>query len=282
VEGNVIGSQKLSFIPGEVYSGDYRFQIGTAGSTTLLLQALLLPLCLSQMGFRLILEGGTHVPWSPPYHYLSDVLFPTLHIMGISVGGRIDQWGWYPKGGGLIQVEVQPSPSLGPISLLERGCLKRIRGFSAASLLPKHVAERQREEALRRIEKETKMEAEITILPAPPSRGPGSFLFLVTESEGAVAGFSSLGRRGKMAEEVAGEAVNALKDYLGAEGCADPYLADQLIPFMAMAKGSSSFTTTRITEHLLTNLWVIQHFKNVKISVIGEKGREGKVELFTE
>jgi len=282
VEGNIVGSQKLTFIPGEVCPGDYRFQIGTAGSVTLLLQALLLPLCLSQMGFRLILEGGTHVPWSPPYHYLSDVLFPTLHVMGISVGGRIDQWGWYPKGGGVIQVEIQPSPSLGPVSLLERGSLKRIRGFSAASLLPKHVTERQRQEALRRIEKEMKMTAEITILPDPPSRGPGSFLFLVAESEGAVAGFSSLGRRGKRAEEVAGEAVNSLKDYLEARGCVDSHLADQLIPFMAMAKGNSAFTTTRITEHLLTNLWVIQHFKNVRISVIGEKGREGKVELSTE
>ena len=125
------------------------------------------------------------------------------------------------------------------------------------------------------------MAAEITILPDPPSKGPGSVLFLVTESEGAVAGFSSLGRRGKRAEEVAGEAVDSLKDYLGAEGCVDPHLADQLIPFMAMAKGGSSFTTTRITEHLLTNLWVIQHFKNVKISMTGEKGKEGKVELFS-
>jgi RNA 3'-terminal phosphate cyclase (ATP) len=166
--------------------------------------------------------------------------------------------------------------------LLERGSLRKIRGFSAAPLLPKHVAERQREEALRRIEKEMKMGAEITILPDPPSRGPGSFLFLVTESEGALAGFSSLGRRGKRAEEVAGEAVNSLKDYLGAEGCVDPHLADQLIPFMAVAKGNSSFTTTRVTEHLLTNLWVIQHFKNARISMTGEKGKEGKVELFNE
>jgi RNA 3'-terminal phosphate cyclase (ATP) len=202
--------------------------------------------------------------------------------MGASVEGRIDQWGWYPKGGGVIHVEVQPSPSLGPISLLERGSLRKIRGFSAASLLPRHVAERQKEEALRRIEKEMKMGAEITILPDPPSRGRGSFLFLVAESEGALAGFSSLGRRGKKAEEVAGEAVNSLKGYLEAKGCVDPHLADQLIPFMAMAKGNSSFTTTRVTEHLLTNLWVIQHFKNVRISMTGEKGKEGKVELFNE
>ena len=179
-------------------------------------------------------------------------------------------------------MEVQPSPSLGPISLLERGSLRKIRGLSAASLLPKHVAERQREEALWRIEKEMKIQAEITILPDPPSRGPGSFLFLVTESESALAGFSSLGRRGKRAEEVAEEAVNSLKDHLEAEGCVDPHLADQLIPFMAVAKGNSSFTTTRVTEHLLTNLWVVQHFNNAKISVTGEKGREGRVELFNE
>ena len=153
VEGNIIGSQKLTFIPGEICPGDYQFRIGTAGSVTLLLQALLLPLGLSQKGSRLVLEGGTHVPWSPPFHYLSEVLFPNLRSMGISVGGEIDQCGWYTKGGGSIRVEIQPSPSLKPISLLERGSLKSIRGLSASSLLPKEVRERQRAEALRRIER---------------------------------------------------------------------------------------------------------------------------------
>ena len=166
--------------------------------------------------------------------------------------------------------------------MLERGSLKSIRGLSASSLLPKEVRERQRAEALRRIEREMKMAAEITILPDIPSRGPGSFLFLVAESEGGLAGFSSLGRKGKRAEEVAKEAVDALKDYWKVEGCVDPHLADQLIPFMALAKGKSSFTTSRITEHLLTNLWVVQHFKSLKISVTGKKGGEGKVELFSE
>lgn len=282
VEGNIIGSQKLTFIPAEIRPGNYQFRIGTAGSVTLLLQALLLPLGLSQKGSRLILEGGTHVPWSPPFHYLSEVLFPVLRSMGMSMQGKIHQWGWYPKGRGVMEVEIQPIRSLKPISLLERGSLKGIRGLSASSLLPKDVGERQREEALRRIEKEMKMEAEIAILPDIPSKGPGSFLFLVAESEGGLAGFSSLGRKGKRAEEVAREAVDALKDYLKAGGCVDPHLADQLIPYMAIADGSSFFTTTRITEHLLTNLWVIQHFKNLKISVTGEKGEGGKVELLKE
>ncbi len=282
VEGNVIGSQGLAFHPGEVRSGDYRFQIETAGSVTLLLQALLLPLALSGMRSQIILEGGTHVPWSPPYHYVTDVLFPALGLMGISVRGRIERWGWYPKGGGVIRMEVEPCEPFRPSVWLDRGRLKKIRGLSASSLLPRHVAERQREEALRRIEKTLNMEADITVLPDAPSRGPGSFLFLVAESEQAVAGFSSLGRRGKRAEEVAGEAVNSMTDYLEKAGALDPHLADQLIPFMVMARGKSAFTTTQITEHLLTNLWVVQHFLDVDICVSGEKGREGKVELFVQ
>ena len=108
----------------------------------------------------------------------------------------------------------------------------------------------------------------------------GSFLFLLAEYEKTVAGFSSLGARGKPAEKVADEAVDSLKDYVRSEGCIDPHLADQLVPFMALAKGNSSFTTTRMTEHLLTNLWVIQHFLEVKISRNGgRRGESGRVEF---
>jgi RNA 3'-terminal phosphate cyclase (ATP) len=282
VEGGAIGSETLRFIPNEICPGDYKFQIGTAGSVTLLLQALLPPLSLSQKNSQLTLVGGTHVPWSPPFHYLSEVLFPTLHSMGISVEARIERWGWYPKGSGILEVEIQSSPNLKPISLLDRGPLKKIRGLSASSCLPKHVGERQRDEALRRIEKEMKIDAEITVLSDAPANGPGSFVFLVAESEKAIAGFSSLGKRGKPAEEVAREAVDSLKEYVQSDGCIDPHLADQLIPFLVLAKGNSSFTTLRITEHLLTNLWVVQHFSDVRISKQGEKGAKGKIEFFNE
>jgi len=282
VDGAAVGSETLRFIPGEICPGDYKFQIGTAGSVALLLQALLPPLCLSKKDSRLTLVGGTHVPWSPPFHYLSEVLFPILGLMGISVRGRIDQWGWYPKGGGILAVEIKPSPCLRPISFLDRGSIKRIRGISSISNLPKHVAERQRDEALKRIEKELKMDAEITLLYDAPSIGQGSFLFLVAESDRTIAGFSSLGKKGKPAEKVAEEAVNSLKDYLESDGCVDPHLADQLIPFLVLVKGCSSFTTSRITEHLLTNLWVVQHFSTMKILRSGEKGREGKIEFFNE
>ena len=166
--------------------------------------------------------------------------------------------------------------------MVDRGLLKKIRGISAISHLPKHVGERQRDYAIRRIEQELKTDAEIMVLYDVPAYGAGSFLFLVTESERAVAGFSSLGKRGKPAEEVAREAVDALKEYTESDGCIDPYLSDQLIPFMALTKGNSSFTTTKITEHLLTNLWVVQHFLDIKISKWGEKGEGGRVQFLNE
>jgi RNA 3'-phosphate cyclase len=281
-EGFKFGSQKITFIPQKILPGDYQFEVRTAGSVSLLLQAVFLPLCLANEKSNLTLVGGTHVPWSPPFHCLSEVLLPTLKSMGVSAEATIEKWGFYPKGGGKIQLKINPVHEFKPIYLFDRSPLKKIRGISAISNLPKHVADRQREQALKRIQRELKIDAEITILYDVPSNGPGSFLFLLAEYEKTLAGFSSLGARGKPAEKVADEAVDFLKNYFSSEGCIDPHLADQLVPFMALAKGNSSFTTTRITEHLLTNLWVIQHFLDVTISREGERGERGRVEFLNE
>jgi RNA 3'-phosphate cyclase len=179
-------------------------------------------------------------------------------------------------------LKINPVRELKPITLVDRGSLKKIRGISAISNLPGHVADRQKEQALKRIQQELRMDAEITILDKVPSNGPGSFLFLLAEYERVLAGFASLGVRRKPAEKVADEAVDSLKDYLESDGCIDPHLADQIVPFMALAKGNSSFTTPQMTEHLLTNLWVIQHFVEVIISREGETGERGRVEFLNE
>ncbi|MBM4307636.1 MAG: RNA 3'-phosphate cyclase [Deltaproteobacteria bacterium] len=278
-DGVKIGSDAITFIPEKIVPGHYEFDIGTAGSVTLLLQTLLLPLSLADSKSSLVLTGGTHVAWSPPFHYLTEVLFPTLALMGVRVEAEIERWGWYPKGGGRIKVEIDPASDLSNVSLNHRGSLKRVYGISAISNLPGHVAERQREHALIRIEKELNLKAEIEILSEVPSYGQGSCLFLVAESEGAMAGFSSLGKRGKRAESVADEAVDLLKEYLESDGCIDFHLTDQLVSFMAFAKGSSSFTTTKITEHLLTNLWVIERFMKISVSRAGDEGEKGKIDL---
>jgi len=282
IEGNKIGSQTLTFIPQEIHSGDYDFKIETAGSITLLLQRILLPLCLTQGNSTLTLAGGTHVPWSPPFDYFSGILLPALESMGVSADALIEKWGFYPRGGGQVRLRISPVGGLKPLSLVERGPMKKIRGVSAIFNLPKHVAERQRGQALKRIRRELNIDPEFSILFDAPSIGQGSFLFLFAEYERILAGFSSLGARGKPAEKVADEAVDSLKNYVESDGCVDPHLSDQLVPFMALAKGNSSFTTTRMTDHLFTNLWVVGHFMGTKIQTRGELGGTGRVDFFNE
>ncbi len=281
IEGNKIGSQTLTFIPREIRAGNYQFEMGTAGSVTLLLQAIFLPLCQAEGDSTLTLVGGTHVPWSPPFDYFSEVFLSTLRPMGVSSEAMIEKWGFYPRGGGRVQVKINPIVGLKPISLAERGWLKKITGISATANLPKHVAERQREQAFKRIRRELKIEPEIVLLDAP-SIGQGSFLFLLAEYVGIVVGFSSLGAKGKPAEKVADESVDSLKNYVESDGCVDPHLADQLVPFMALAKGNSCFTTTQMTEHLFTNLWVVAHLTDTKIETRGELGRPGRVDFLNE
>ncbi|NWG04824.1 MAG: RNA 3'-phosphate cyclase [Syntrophaceae bacterium] len=281
-EGVEFGSQRVSFFPQKILPGNYQFEVKTAGSTLLLFQAMFLPLLMAKSLSHITLIGGTHVPWSPPFHYFSEVLLPHLELMGISIEPDIKKWGFYPRGGGKIQFRIHPIDALKPIHLTERGACKRIRGLSVISHLPKHVAERQRDQAMKRIRKELKMESEIHLLYDVPSNGPGSFLFLLAEYEKTVAGFSSLGQKGKPAEKVSDETVDALKEYMEGEGCIDPHLADQLVLFMAFAKGNSSLTTTRMTQHLLTNLWVINHFMPVRIEQQGELEKPGRIKFINE
>lgn len=283
VQGDAIGSQSLSFSPDRVRGGVYRFDVaeerGSAGAVTLVLQVLLLPLCFGSAPSEVTLLGGTHVPWSPPFHYLSMVLLPTLAGMGVCCEAHIEKWGWYPEGGGVVRVRIVPVQELKSINLSTRGRLKRISGISGTSNLPAHIALRQKERAHQRIAERLSLVPDIQILDKAPSRGQGTVLFLLLESEGGVSGFSALGRRGKRAEEVADEAVDRLIGHIDSGKCVDPYLGDQLIPFGALAKGKSSFTVSRITRHLLTNIWVVKQFLQVKVEVEGREGEQGRVEI---
>jgi len=283
VEGDEIGSQSLTFSPGKVQGGVYRFNVaeerGSAGSVTLILQVLLLPLCFGPSSSHVTLLGGTHVPWSPSFHYLSTVLLPTLGKMGLRCEAEIEKWGWYPKGGGIVRIKIHPVRALKPIDLSTRGRPRTIFGISATSNLPAHIALRQKERAHQRIKESLDLTADIIIMDKAPSPGQGTALFLRLESEGGVSGFSALGRRGKRAEEVADEAVGQLTEHMDSGRCIDPHLSDQVIPFAALAKGTSVFTVSRITRHLLTNIWVVKQFLDVRIDVEGREGEPGRVEI---
>lgn len=279
IEGNEIGSTLLRFYPKGVKSGTFTFDVaekrGSAGSASLVLQTLLPPLILGPGHTMLTVMGGTHVPWSPPFHYLKEVFMPVIKRMGASVRLSIEKWGWYPIGGGIVHAEINPMRGLKGIRIEERGRLLRIRGISAVSNLPLSIAERQRTEGLNNL-KALSVEIDIEIIPAP-SPGKGTFFFIVAEYEGIVAGFSSLGAIGKSAEEVARETCRAFFEYHRLNGALEPHLADQLIPYVALAEGPSCFTTTKVTRHLLTNIWTVRQFMDIEINVQGAEEEEGRV-----
>jgi RNA 3'-terminal phosphate cyclase (ATP) len=277
VEGATPGSQRVLFSPGAVQPGEYRFDVGTAGSTGLVLQAILLPLALAPGPSRITITGGTHVPWSPPADYLQHVSLPVLAGMGVTARLRVDRWGFYPQGGGRVVVEVNGGADLHAVTLLFRGGNTEVCGVSAVANLPRKIAERQRDRALRRLRDEGRT-AEIEVVEAD-APGAGSFLSLVAETAGIPAGFSALGERGKPAQRVADEAVDALFDFLKAEAACDPHLADQLILPLALAPGTSRLTTSRVTRHLLSTVQLVQQLLGCPVQVGGDEGGPGQVTI---
>jgi RNA 3'-terminal phosphate cyclase (ATP) len=283
LKGAELGSQTLTFAPqSPPQAGDYTFDVaearkgGSAGSTSLVFQTLLLPLAFAGGDSHLTIRGGTHVAWSPPFHYLQHVYLPALARMGIEATVEINQWGWYPIGGGEIRARVKgqgirdggasPIPyPLPPITLVERGELKRLWGISALSNLPAHIGQRQKRQAERRL-RERGFTPEIEIVDAP-SPGQGTVVFLVAEFENVVAGFTSYGARGKRAEKVAEEACREFIQYYDSRQALDKHLADQLILPMSLAAGQSSFTTCEVTPHLRTNVGVVEQLMGLKAEI---------------
>lgn len=284
LEGAALGSPTLTFRPqSQLRAGAYSFDVaearkgGSAGAATLVFQTLLLPLSFASGQSRLVIRGGTHVAWSPPFHYLQHVYLPTLARMGLEATVEIKKWGWYPIGGGEMTALIKgrgKSPLSG-LDLTERGNLKRIWGISATSNLPPHVGQRQKKRAEEYL-RQHGFDPQLEIIDAP-SPGQGTVVFLVAEYEHTVAGFSSLGERGKPAEKVAEEACREFVAYHQSEAGLDKHLADQLILPLALASGPSAFTTCEITQHLLTNVWVVEQFLEVRFEIEGKEGEKGKV-----
>jgi RNA 3'-terminal phosphate cyclase (ATP) len=263
VDGAEPGSTALRFVPRGIRGGTYRFEIGTAGAVSLVLQALLLPLACAEAPSRLTLTGGTHVAWSPPFHYLAETFLPALAEMNIRAEVGLRRWGWYPRGGGEVEATIVPTPRTAPRGFAAdtRAEENVVRGLSAVSHLPRSIAERQRRRAAERLAA-AGVSAEIAIEDAAPAFGAGTLVFLAIRGR---AGFSALGRRGLPAEQVADAAVDALLAYLASRAAVDEHLADQLVPFCALAGAASTFTCPAISSHLTTVAWVVEQFLPVRV-----------------
>jgi RNA 3'-terminal phosphate cyclase (ATP) len=297
VEGAALGSTTLTFEPGEIRSGRYRFDIGTAGSTSLVLQTIFVPLSLASSASTVMITGGTHVPHAPSFHYLERQWLYWMKAAGFDARISMEQAGFYPKGGGRITATIRPADRIVPLTLPGRGPLTMIQGLSAVANLDLSIAERQKRQAVRRLEKNGHpAHIKIENLPAGSK---GTTLLLLAEfrpdskPEGLPervlsrerpnyqprACYYALGELGKPAERVADEAVEALESFLESDGEIDQYMADQLLLPLAFASGVSEFRTSQVTQHLLTNTAVIQAFGKARIEVEAEPGQPGCVRV---
>ncbi len=283
LEVAAMGSQSLVFRPAHPpQAGEYVFDVteargsGSAGATTLILQTVLLPLALAEGESRVTIRGGTHTPFSPPFPYIHHVYLPTLWRMGVRAQVELLRYGWYPAGGGEITLKVQANGgALRPVTLTERGELRQVRGAAAVSNLPSHIAQRMANRAVN-VLKEAGIQGRVEAAHVEAT-GPGAGIFLIAEYEHGAAGFTAYGRKGLPSERVADSACQDLIAYHRSNAATDMRLADQLVLPAALATGESRWTTCRITQHLLTNAWVVRQFLDVPINIIGDENESGQV-----
>jgi len=262
VEGLKIGSTEIVFRPGRIRGGSFRVDIGTAGSVTLILQTVLLPLLFAESESSLTITGGTDVAWAPPVDYFKNVTLRALKELGADCELTVLRRGYYPKGGGEVRVRVRPSKLRG--KSFER-VDEDVRGISHCQNLPEHVALRQAE-AARHFLEEKGIRAEIkTEVLKGLSTGSGIVLW------SGYKGGSALGERGKRAEEVGLEAAKEFLLEIKSDSSFDVHLADQLMPFAAVAEGSSSYTTREVTLHQKSNAYVINSFLGEVVRFEGRK-----------
>ncbi|MGQ9921687.1 MAG: RNA 3'-terminal phosphate cyclase [Desulfobacca sp.] len=274
LSGAQLGATSLTFAPQGIFPGSYRFdvaqQTGSAGAVTLLAQTLLPVLSFAPGPSSLVLLGGTHVPWSPPFHYLAWVFLPALQQLGLTATAEIRRWGFYPRGGGEIHLQLTPVTRLQGVDWTTPPTPTAFQGLSAAANLPDQVIRRQSQTLRAQLPWPLPIREE-----KAPSPGPGSFVFLW----GPQAGFAALGAKGKPAEQVATEAVAAFQGFLQAAAGVDRHLADQILLYAALAGGPTVFSTDAITLHLLTNSWVIRQFLEVSIAVQGNMQQPGIIRV---
>ncbi|MCX8476741.1 MAG: RNA 3'-terminal phosphate cyclase [Sphingomonas sp.] len=255
-EGASVGASEFAFTPGRVVPGQYRFAVGTAGSTSLVLQTVLMPLLLADAPSRLVLEGGTHNMMAPPFEFLERVFLPLVNRMGPRISARLVRHGFFPRGGGRIEVEIAPAP-LAPIDCVERGALRSVSATALFAALPFNIADREIETA-RRLLPDWPEEA-FAVRQLPDEQGPGNVLLLEAAFEHATEIVTGFGKLGVSAESLARTAAQRMAGFLASDAFVGPYLADQLLLPFALARGGC-FTTVKPSQHARTAAEVIERF----------------------
>ncbi len=268
-EGAALGSKTLTFTPGEIRPGTHRFAVGTAGSSTLVLQTILPALMTAAEPSHITIEGGTHNMHAPPFDFLQKVFLPVVARLGPKVSVNLSRYGFYPAGGGCFTATIEPSAKLSPVDLIERGEIARRFGCAIVANLSRSIGRREMDVAIESLGWDP---SEIEVIQTRDSVGPGNIVLLEVVSTGVTEVFSGFGRLAASAESVAGEAVRAARSYLASGAAASEHLADQLLLPFALA-GAGAFTAEKLNMHARTNIGVIKQFLPVDFSTeeIGPK-----------
>lgn len=265
LDGDELGSTSLTFSPGEVHGGHYRFNVGTAGSVTLVLQACMLAALHADGPVTMTIRGGTNVRSAPPVDHYLHVLCPLLEKMHVDVGMEVRQRGFFPRGGGEVMVTLTPPRAVMPLNLTERGQSRDIMATSFVQNLPDHIAQRM-EHAVRK-----SLPDERIVVKRELSSGhsSGAGIHLCAKYDDMVLGVDALGERGTPAERVDEDAAERMRYELDGGGTLDVHTADQLLPYMALACGNSLFKVREFTPHLTTQAWLLKRFLPVEIAAGG-------------
>ncbi len=276
IKGLQLHSTEIEFIPKSHNIENRRIDIGTAGSIGLLLQTLTPLLIFADNEVTLDIIGGTAGLGAPTIQYMQHVTFPMLNKLSIPLPEiEIIREGFYPKGQGEVRATFHPVEKLNSVKLLERGEIKSITGISVVGSLPEDIAKRQATSAKKTLIENNFPDAEIE-KKVENTASPGTSITLWSECENSVIGSDGIGKLGKPAEKIGEECAIELINSLKFNVALDKWMSDQIIPFLALAKGKSEVKVEEITDHCGTNMLIIEQMLDVKFD-IDEKNKTIKI-----
>ena len=282
LQGLEVGATEFVFKPGKLRAGTFRFDVGTAGSVTLVLQTVMPILAFAPGTVQLEIAGGTDVKWSPPIDYLRLVTLPILKKIGYHGDLELVRRGHYPKGGGLVKFSTRGASKLHALLHEKPGSISKIYGISHAVALPRHVAERQAAAARKNLD-EAKLPSpsiDVEVVDDRRQSGPGSGIVLSAETpKETVLGSDALGERGRPAEEVGLTAGRILVEEIGSGAILDRHMGDIIVPYLIMADGTSEVSISRVTQHTQTNVRVAEWLTGTRFNLEGEIDRAGKLRV---
>ncbi|NGX33797.1 MAG: RNA 3'-terminal phosphate cyclase [Candidatus Anoxychlamydiales bacterium] len=269
-----VGSEEIFYTPGKkIFSGNYSFDIGTAGSTTMLASAIIPMLLFADTPSTIELTGGLFQDFAPAAHHLAFVVLPLLKRMNIDISLEILKPGYVPTGGGKIKLKIHPiKKNVLPICLEKQGKIKKIKGIALSSNLKEQEVSKRMflsfQKELENMGLNIKSDIELIYDETADQKGASLTCFIETET-GCIIGIDVAGKIGRTSEAIGKTVAKRLMQDFNSNATVDRYTADQLILYAALAKGTSKYIIPKMTEHIESNLWLIEKFLNVKSEIFG-------------